>query len=112
MAKEEFQADALSTAFRNVAGLPERTSGEPHDVLKPSELHRQAEPEGGYDGRGEADVTDQVQDPEVAEELQDAEELAAMHSNETRPSDAVTSPNVAGERLIEDDADATKDDAK
>jgi hypothetical protein len=86
--------DAMSRQFRQVAGLPERESDEPHDPLKPSELRRQAEPEGGYDGRGEPDEDDReapIHD-ELVEELQKGEEDSAKSGQGvTTGADASTS---------------------
>lgn len=71
--------DAVASQFRQVAGLPERKNKKPHDVSKPSELRRYAEPEKGYGGHGETEEdprTGKV-DEALVEELQEGEELSA-----------------------------------
>jgi hypothetical protein len=86
--------DAVSTQFRQVAGLPERKNDKPSDPLKPSELRRQVEPEGGYDGRGETEVDERhgKVDEDLVKELQDGEELSAKSGQgATDGTDASTS---------------------
>jgi hypothetical protein len=71
--------DSVGTQFRQVSGLPERKNDKPHDVLKPSELRRQPEPEGGLGGRGEPEVDERAGqvDEDLVKAQQDAEELSA-----------------------------------
>ena len=94
MSKQESNTDAISRQFRQVAGLPERKHGKPSDPLKPSELRRQAEPEGGYDQRGEAEVDERhgVVDEDYVKELEKGEELSAKSGQgATDGTDASTS---------------------
>lgn len=115
MAKQESNTDAISRQFRTVAGLPERKSDKPSDPLKPSELRRQAEPEGGYDGRGEAEVDarhGQV-DEKVVEDMQTAEELSAKSGAGTNtPLDAGTSTDATEKAAAKDGSPAAKKAAK
>lgn len=104
--KDETQVHMDSTAsqFRQVAGLPERTSNEPHNPLEPSELRRQPEPEGGYAGRGETEVDERegVVDEKVVEGLSYGEELSAKSGQgTTSPVDASTGPTEQGAEIVE-----------
>jgi hypothetical protein len=86
--------DSTASQFRQVVGLPERKHGKPSDPLKPSELRRQPEPEGGYDGRGETEVDERagLVDEDLVEELQAGEELSAKSGQgATDGTDASTS---------------------
>lgn len=89
--------DAMSRQFRQVAGLPKRKDNKPSDPLKPSELRRQAEPEGGLAGRGETEVDERagVVDEEVVKEQERGEELSAKSGQgNTGPADASTGPTA------------------
>jgi hypothetical protein len=89
--------DAMSRQYRQVAGLPERKNNKPHDVSKPSELRRYAEPEGGYGDQGETEVDERagVVDKEVVEEMQRGEELSAKSGQgNTTAADASTGPTA------------------
>ncbi len=115
--KDETQdrMDNTASQFRQVAGLPERKNDKPHDVSKPSQLRRQAEPDGGYDQRGETEVderTGQV-DEKVVEEMQAAEELSAKSGEGTNsPIDAGTSTDATEKAAAKGGSPAAKKAAK